>query len=102
MIGLLPLCHFRSINIEIDLIPNDIVHENIVGEDDCLRSNDSHEWYYLSRHTVDEVVVWRNTNLPNGEEPRQLSEKVPFILRLKIRIQMLMPQIYVRVLKFGS
>lgn len=71
----LALCDFRTINIENDFIPNDVVYENSVGEDEFLRSNNSHEWYYMSRHTVDEVVVWRNTNLPNGEKPRESSWK---------------------------
>jgi len=66
----LALCDFQTIDLEGDVIPNDIVYENSVGEDAFLRFGEGHKWYYLSRHEVDEIIVWRNTNLPDGMKPR--------------------------------
>ncbi|KAJ5726211.1 uncharacterized protein N7483_007568 [Penicillium malachiteum] len=65
----LALCDFTSIDPDEDIIANDVVYENSVGEDAFLRFNEKHQWYYLSGQTAHEVILWRNTNLPSGDKP---------------------------------
>lgn len=67
----LALCDFRSVDPVDDVLANDVVYENSVGEDEVLLSNKNHRWFYLSNHSRDEVFVWRNTDLPNGVKPRE-------------------------------
>ncbi|KAK3984185.1 hypothetical protein QBC44DRAFT_337448 [Cladorrhinum sp. PSN332] len=66
----LALCDWQSVKPADDILSNDVVYENSVGEDQLLMSSKSHRWWYLSDHRMDEVFVWRNTNIPDGDKPR--------------------------------
>lgn len=69
----LALCDFQSIDTVHDVLQNDIVYENHVGEDEVLLPNPDHRWFYLKDHCIDEILVWRNIDVPKGTRPRKLS-----------------------------
>jgi hypothetical protein len=60
-----------SIDPEHDGIANDNLSPSYVGENELLRPNPNHRWYYLGNQTVDEVVVFRNGN-SKGKGPSEL------------------------------
>ena len=58
----LAVCDYQSINLEHDVIPNDVLHEDCVGENWLLYKASGHAWCYLSNQEVEDVIVFRNAN----------------------------------------
>lgn len=48
---------------------NDVIHETYVGESMRAYYNPDHRWFYLSDQTVDDVVIFRNTDSRGMEYP---------------------------------
>lgn len=40
-----------------DLVLNDLVRRNYIGESYFIRQNPNHKWYYLNNQTRDEVAI---------------------------------------------
>lgn len=53
----LAVCDRRSVK-ETDAILVDKVLPNNVEEETCIRSQDYHKWYYLSKQTPDELILF--------------------------------------------
>ena len=64
-------------NTAEDVRHNDIVYNAHIGEDSVMMSNPNHKWYYLKDQRKDEVLVWRNIDVPNGTKPRKPSSATP-------------------------
>ncbi|KAF2107101.1 hypothetical protein BDV96DRAFT_309340 [Lophiotrema nucula] len=56
----LAMCDFQSVNTQDDVLTNDCLHYNSVGENQILHPNPAHTWYYLSDQTETEPFVFRN------------------------------------------
>ena len=69
----LALCDYQSIDFGADVLSNDVLHKDHVGENEILHKASRHAWYYLSDQTVDDLIVFRNTD-SKGVRPRKLDE----------------------------
>ena len=56
----LAVCDHRSINTETDVVANDVLHKDTVGENWLLYGNPNHKWYYLSDQVKEDLIVFRN------------------------------------------
>jgi len=56
------MCDFQSVNIEDDVLANDCLHFNSIGENQVLHVNPAHAWYYLSAQEETELLVFRNAD----------------------------------------
>ena len=58
----LAVCDHRTIDHRHDVIANDVLHEDSVGENWLLHKSSRHSWYYLSDQRVEDLIVFRNTD----------------------------------------
>ncbi|CVK99418.1 uncharacterized protein FMAN_02260 [Fusarium mangiferae] len=58
----LAVCDYQSVDLEVDTIKCDVLHESCVGENVVLFRNQKHKWFYLSSQGVDDIIVFRNTS----------------------------------------
>ncbi|OTA54711.1 hypothetical protein K449DRAFT_401005 [Hypoxylon sp. EC38] len=68
----LAFCDWRTIDINEDLIPNDVVYPKGLGESCFLRSNPNHAWWYLQNQEPNEVVIFRNVCLNDEASPHDV------------------------------
>lgn len=75
----LALCDYQTIDSVTDVLPNDVLYRAYVGENDLLQKDSRHAWYYLSDQTVEDLIVFRNTD-SKGMRPRKIDTnfKWPF------------------------
>lgn len=69
----LALCDFESINISDDIVANDVVHENVIGENALLYHNPAHAWYYLPQQTPEDLIMFRNASSRPGKSRKCLA-----------------------------
>lgn len=62
------MCDFQSVNVGDDVLANDCLHYNSVGENQVLHANPAHKWYYLSAQEETELLVFRNAT-SRGNKP---------------------------------
>lgn len=55
------MCDYESIE-ENDIINNDDIHRDRVGENSLLHYSPKHRWYYICQQTPEDVFVFRNTD----------------------------------------
>lgn len=53
----LALCDFRSVNLETDLSPCDLVYPHYIGESYLLTYNSQHRWFYYSEMEATDIFV---------------------------------------------
>jgi len=58
----LAICDSRSVDFQNDVICNDALYSNRVGENRLLHASDQQQWYYLSAQEEDDLIVFRNTD----------------------------------------
>ncbi|KXX77253.1 hypothetical protein MMYC01_204944 [Madurella mycetomatis] len=58
----LAVCDAKSVDFATDLVANDVINEQTVGENGLMHYNPRHKWYYLADQEVDDLVVFRNAN----------------------------------------
>jgi len=58
----LAMLDFQTVNINSDVLPNDCLHYNSVGENQILQFSTNHTWYYLSAQEETELLVFRNAD----------------------------------------
>ena len=56
----LALCDFTSVDVENDIVPSDLLHNDREAENVLLHPNSKHRWYYLQNQQIDELLVFRN------------------------------------------
>lgn len=64
------VCDHNTVDRENDILSSDSVRRNMVIEVSLLHHNDSHKWYFLDNHGVDDLVVFRNVD-SQGTSPRK-------------------------------
>lgn len=74
----LALCDYQSIDFAADVLPNDLLYINHVGENELLHKASGHAWYYLSDQTVEDLIVFRNTD-SRGVRPREYRYKCEIV-----------------------
>jgi hypothetical protein len=67
----LAICDSRSVDFQNDVICNDALYSNRVGENRLLHASDQQQWYYLSAQEEDDLIVFRNTD-STEKRPRKL------------------------------
>lgn len=65
----LALCDHQSIDFGADVLPNDVLHKDHIGENEILHKASGHAWYYLSDQIIEDLIVFRNTD-SRGVRPR--------------------------------
>ena len=65
----LAVCDHRSVDLKTEVLPNDVLHEDSVGENWLLHKSGRHAWYYLSDQEVEDLIVFRNVDSMN-KRPR--------------------------------
>ncbi|KAI1760073.1 hypothetical protein GGR53DRAFT_523378 [Hypoxylon sp. FL1150] len=79
----LAFCDWRTVNQSNDLIENDVVYAKSVGENQYLRHNPDHKWWFLAGQKPDEVVVFRNVSVGDSSAARM----TPFLLEsIEVRL----------------
>lgn len=58
----LAMCDYTSIDTENDLVLNDSIKRDLVVECSLMHYNSSHRWHYLKNQTVDDLLVFRNSD----------------------------------------
>ncbi|KAI1740721.1 hypothetical protein F4680DRAFT_447578 [Xylaria scruposa] len=64
----LAVCDYGSVDLDVDTIDCDVLHEQALGENILLFKNPNHRWYYLSHQDVDDLIIFRNAS-SKGERP---------------------------------
>lgn len=58
----LAVCDYQSIDPRLDVLPNDVLHEDCVGENWLLQKSSRHKWYYLSDQRIEDLIIFRNVD----------------------------------------
>ena len=58
----LAMCDYTSIDTENDLVLNDAIKRDHVVECSLMHYNSAHRWHCLKNHTVDDLLVFRNSD----------------------------------------
>jgi len=66
----LAVCDYQSVDPKGDVLPNDVLHEDCVGENWLLQKSRGHSWYYLSEQKVEDLIVFRNVDSKNERSSR--------------------------------
>ncbi|KAK8013183.1 methyltransferase [Apiospora marii] len=56
------LVDYRTINPDVDIVINDTIRREVVGEDCLLHYSKEHKWYHLKDQDVDDLIIFRNTD----------------------------------------